>query len=257
MLLRRITEHIKAQNWTAVVLDFLIVVVGVFIGIQVSNWNDVRVNREIGEGYKQRLIAELENESKTWSYFLKYTNTTNAHAISALAGFQQDPNSLDINFLTDLYQASQHWNAPMLRGTFDELLSTGRIETVADEEARLILSNHYGRQSTVLTTQNERTDYRRIVREMMDQRVQSEIRSHCDDRYISDERNFIVIELPEQCEIELPVDLVKAEIARLHGSDEIQRSLRFHKSTLNGKLGSLQTSIGSAQTTLEALTGSQ
>lgn len=45
MLLRRIIEHVKAQNWTAIAIDFVIVVVGVFIGIQVSNWNDARVTR--------------------------------------------------------------------------------------------------------------------------------------------------------------------------------------------------------------------
>ena len=43
MLLRRITEHVRAQNWFAVGIDFVIVVVGVFIGIQVSNWNDKRL----------------------------------------------------------------------------------------------------------------------------------------------------------------------------------------------------------------------
>lgn len=31
MLLRSLTKHVKAQNWFAVGLDFLIVVVGVFI----------------------------------------------------------------------------------------------------------------------------------------------------------------------------------------------------------------------------------
>ena len=40
MLLRQITLHIKEQNWFAVCLDFLIVVVGIFIGMQVSNWQD-------------------------------------------------------------------------------------------------------------------------------------------------------------------------------------------------------------------------
>ena len=39
MILARVIEHVKAQNWTAVALDFFIVVMGVFIGIQVSNWN--------------------------------------------------------------------------------------------------------------------------------------------------------------------------------------------------------------------------
>ena len=45
MLLRRITQHVNEQNWFAVWLDFVIVVVGVFIGIQVSNWNDEQGRR--------------------------------------------------------------------------------------------------------------------------------------------------------------------------------------------------------------------
>ena len=45
MILRRITEHVKAQNWFAVGLDFFIVVVGVFIGLQVANWNEARRDR--------------------------------------------------------------------------------------------------------------------------------------------------------------------------------------------------------------------
>ena len=45
MLLRRITEHFRQQNWTAIAIDFVIVVVGVFIGIQVSNLNEERVAR--------------------------------------------------------------------------------------------------------------------------------------------------------------------------------------------------------------------
>jgi len=42
MLLRRVIEHVKSQNWTAVVIDFVIVVV--FIDIQVSNWNETRAD---------------------------------------------------------------------------------------------------------------------------------------------------------------------------------------------------------------------
>ncbi len=42
MLLRRISKHVTEQDWFAVFLDFIIVVVGVFIGIQVANWNEAR-----------------------------------------------------------------------------------------------------------------------------------------------------------------------------------------------------------------------
>ncbi len=40
MILCRIMEHIKTQSCFAVGLDFVIVVFGVVIGIQVANWNN-------------------------------------------------------------------------------------------------------------------------------------------------------------------------------------------------------------------------
>ena len=36
MILRRVIEHVKQQEWTAVFLDFLIVVIGVFVGLQAT-----------------------------------------------------------------------------------------------------------------------------------------------------------------------------------------------------------------------------
>jgi hypothetical protein len=58
MLLRRIIGHVKAQNWAAIAIDFVIVVVGVFIGIQVSNWNE----RLAFEKREQTLLRELRGE---------------------------------------------------------------------------------------------------------------------------------------------------------------------------------------------------
>src|SRR6056297_2064606 len=59
MILRSITRHVRDQNWFAVGLDFLIVVVGVFIGIQVANWNEERVQQE----RERLLLAELRDEA--------------------------------------------------------------------------------------------------------------------------------------------------------------------------------------------------
>ena len=44
MILRRVIHHAKKQEWTAIAIDLVIVVVGVFIGIQVSNWNADRAD---------------------------------------------------------------------------------------------------------------------------------------------------------------------------------------------------------------------
>jgi len=45
MILRRVIEHVKTQNWTAVAIDFVIVVAGVFVGLQVQEWNAARGHR--------------------------------------------------------------------------------------------------------------------------------------------------------------------------------------------------------------------
>jgi hypothetical protein len=46
MILGRAVEHAKTQNWFAVMLDFLIVVMGVFVGIEAANWNQARPDRQ-------------------------------------------------------------------------------------------------------------------------------------------------------------------------------------------------------------------
>lgn len=58
MLLRRVIEHVKEQNWFAVGIDLIIVVVGVFIGIQVANWNDARGERVAESDYLEALGSD-------------------------------------------------------------------------------------------------------------------------------------------------------------------------------------------------------
>ena len=56
MFLRRIIEHVTTQNWTAIVLDFIIVVAGVFVGLQAQEWSVERQNQQRLE----RIVAALK-----------------------------------------------------------------------------------------------------------------------------------------------------------------------------------------------------
>lgn len=42
MILRRVIEYVKTQHWTAIVIDFVIVVAGVFIGIPAAGPEPLR-----------------------------------------------------------------------------------------------------------------------------------------------------------------------------------------------------------------------
>jgi hypothetical protein len=53
MLLRRLTQHLKEQNWFAVALDFLIVVIGVGFALMAEQW--------ISDGQKRADLIEAES----------------------------------------------------------------------------------------------------------------------------------------------------------------------------------------------------
>jgi len=61
MALRRILQHFKAQNWIAVCIDLVVVVVGVFVGIQVANWNEARLEAVRKQQIVEALITDISD----------------------------------------------------------------------------------------------------------------------------------------------------------------------------------------------------
>jgi hypothetical protein len=61
LLLRRVIDHVREQNWTAIGIDFVIVVVGVFIGLQVQQWADAQRQGRLERTYTEKLQAEVLN----------------------------------------------------------------------------------------------------------------------------------------------------------------------------------------------------
>lgn len=88
MLLRRISKHVKDQNWFAVGIDFVIVVIGVFIGIQVANWNDTRTNRA-------GLTASLERLDKEVAQNIDLIDTVLSYYDSSRADFDRGRKALN------------------------------------------------------------------------------------------------------------------------------------------------------------------
>lgn len=60
MILRRITQHVKDQNWFAVGIDFLIVVLGVYIGVWIGGFQErkstIQKQKAVVEALRQDMI---------------------------------------------------------------------------------------------------------------------------------------------------------------------------------------------------------
>ena len=60
MILRRIAQHMKQQHWTGVFIELVIVVLGVFIALQVDNWNQARAEHNRLDQQLSAFESELE-----------------------------------------------------------------------------------------------------------------------------------------------------------------------------------------------------
>ncbi|MFT7313987.1 MAG: hypothetical protein ACI9J5_002128 [Paraglaciecola sp.] len=105
MILRRVIKHFRNQEWTAIAIDFVIVVVGVFVGIQVSNWNQAQTDRGLGEKFTERLKADLVVEAWNYTMLIEYLADVQSNADKALAGLQGRSEISDQQLLIAAYRA--------------------------------------------------------------------------------------------------------------------------------------------------------
>ena len=159
MLLRRITKHVKDQNWFAVGIDFVIVVIGVFIGIQVANWNDNRNTKAALAASLERLDKEVSlNMELIDDVLIYYENgrsdldmarkTLNICAVSPEAQVALEALLFDLvsdvqpNFVTVALDQLAN------EGRYQDLLSSGFQQTFVTYAGRLHeeheqLTSHY------------------------------------------------------------------------------------------------------------------
>ncbi len=61
-LLGRITHHLRTQNWTAVVIELVVVIFGVFLGFQLTAWNTDLSNQKREAGILSEIAADLKED---------------------------------------------------------------------------------------------------------------------------------------------------------------------------------------------------
>ncbi len=138
MLLRRFTEHIKKQNWFAVVLDLLVVIVGIYIGLQADAWMSAKQDRNLEVEYLERLISDMDESIVAQESNIQTFDDGSA-AIDYIAELQRTGNvdNLDDERLI-LALNNIGWVAPPRTNmiTIRELQSTGNISLIRDVSVR-------------------------------------------------------------------------------------------------------------------------
>jgi len=141
MILRRIIAHFRKQEWTAIALDFVIVVVGVFVGLQAQAWNESRQDRVQERMYIERLARDFtaieertEFANEKWLSVINVSRRLLAD-IDAFNATGRTPRT-EQEILADLNDLHGTRIPAPRAATFVEMLSTGEIRVLRDEDLR-------------------------------------------------------------------------------------------------------------------------
>lgn len=175
MILRRMTEHVRAQNWLAVGIDFLIVVIGVFIGIEVSNFNSARVEAAKADGYLQRLhqdisddIVMLQERQALWARQMQFGR-------EALAASQVSPGEQvrAWEIIRAFHHASNSVPLNLRDATYVDMVSSGQLGLITDTNLRDLTTLYYN-SSWAVDLSSLIPEYRVAVRRI----IPPDIHSH-------------------------------------------------------------------------------
>ena len=238
MILRRLAENLKEQNWTAICIEFVLLVVGVFLGIQVANWNNEREANKKSAEFTEKLIADLREESWRYQFLLEYQRDIRRAAENTADAISGKKPLSNEEFLINAYRATQYKQGASRRSTYDELVSTGNIGLIKDRKLLNVSVRAYSLATIYnLVKEGIESRYRELFRMSVPNDVQRALAKACGDRYIKpgDYKDFDhVIDYP--CKTGLPADVINETANALRADPQTIRFLRQRIADLDTRL---------------------
>lgn len=151
MILRRIADALKRQDWAQVTIELLIVIVGIFLGLQVQGWYEDRGDREQEQVYLQRLHSDIlglagYQEALAQRRFidrLRETFRTNlGEVIDFLGGHNPDITLENRHCVAIIFSHTINNSPNNSIATLNELISSGQISLIQNEQIKIALSEY-------------------------------------------------------------------------------------------------------------------
>lgn len=146
MILRRFMQHVREQNWFAVGLDVLVVIVGIFLGLQVQAWYDNQQSKEREKAYLNNLNEDIETNLSMIKDSLverDFVEKGLAEILNSYAGHIQisELSSAHCRAVSISHkQANPISELPAAM----ELISSGSLQIVSNEKIRREISAYLG-----------------------------------------------------------------------------------------------------------------
>jgi hypothetical protein len=145
MAVLKLAQRLRAHDWFAAWIEVLIVIVGILIALQVSNWNQDRQERRVAADYARRLHAELQSDLGNMASTLRFWQKVEDYQVAATAHGESGVLAEGSAWKTVLayYQSSQLRAFELEDTTFTELRYAGELRLLGDTGLSKKLADYY------------------------------------------------------------------------------------------------------------------
>lgn len=226
--MRRLAARIRHHDWFAAGIELAIVVAGILIALQVSNWNQDRADAKRGRAYLERIRADLDTDLRVNAARARFQVQVRRYGEQALAHADRGERVGGSAWKTVLayFQAGQFYAYSRERSTFDEMREAGDLGLITDPKLRSELAYFYGSGVNRVnddTVMNLVPQYRQDIRSVTPIAVQDYIWQHCFRLVGSTDNDQRMIDCPAPIS-ELRANAILADYAR---HPELALELRY------------------------------
>jgi len=213
MLIRRAIGNVRSQDWSALVSELIIVILGIFIAIQADSWWQAHNDRKLEQQYVSRLIDDVSIDIAAIEYGIALAELRKELADILIAA-ADDPESVrdhPIMFLIAVRQAAFTYTPSLNSDTFEELKATGKLALLGDENLKAALFEYYRFDQSMRQFMSLQ-----LMQEFRHFEVSADVLSNQQDSWVQD--NYPVIrpeQVPEANESLASIEDIVSAAARL------------------------------------------
>jgi hypothetical protein len=244
-MMRRVAIALRNQEWTTILIEFVLVIVGVLIALQLDQWKDALAEKAEERRLLLAVLDDVGQDILDLENAQLALNGVSEFGATVIASIEHgDCIETCWSTLVAFFHASQWLDMQLNTATYDEMRRAGLPR---DASLRSLLARYYALNEQGARIFSELPRYRELVRSIIPAAMQEYLWANC--FRIEGQHQFLIAD----CEAGVSEDDARQVIVRLGEIPEVEASLNYWLSTVEVVKNTLDEQISGAELVMRKL----
>ena len=145
MLISRLRKSFKELNWGVLTIEMVMLILGISISLQVNEWQNQQVDRQLEQEYLARLNLDFDESEKVLRKDIEYLRSSVEKLVIGIKPLSKSSLTKEdhIVLFKAVGQSTLIGRFAVVFGTIDELKDTGNMRLLVSKKLRISPANLY------------------------------------------------------------------------------------------------------------------